>query len=391
MTAWRYYTVEITSASVSNLLTAINSHGYYLRNIQYLDELRISADISGADYLKLLKFIKTRGDSVKKVASRGAFFVIQNILQRPVLFVWCIVWLFLVMYLPTRVLFVYVDGNTDVNTARIIDAAEKSGICFGASRRYVRSEKVKNKLLSEIDSLQWAGINTYGCVAVISVKERVPQQQDTQEQVFTSIVAVHDGIITHANVTSGNMLCQIGQAVRRGQLLVSGFTDCGLSVRVERAEAEIMALTKRYISAVTPTNGTNRISVNKSETKYSIQIGKNIVKLSSNSSISDNECVKIYTQRFLTLPGGFELPVSLISEQIYKYNVQQISISNTGKFTWMKESAEAYLLKNMVAGRILRSQAEPELYDGLCCLNGVYACSEMIGQVQVEKIGEYNG
>ena len=36
----------------------------------------------------------------------------------------------------------------------------------------IRSEKVKNSLLQRIPQLQWAGINTDGCVAVISVREK---------------------------------------------------------------------------------------------------------------------------------------------------------------------------------------------------------------------------
>ena len=391
MATWRYFTVEITSAAVPDLLNTINKRGYCLRNIRYLDDLRIQADIAGSDYFELYKLIESRGGSFRIFGNRGVYFIIQKAIRRPVMFIGCFLWLFLLMYLPTRVLFVYVDGNSTVDSARIIDSAEKSGIRFGASRRYVRSEKVKNKLLAEIDSLQWAGVNTYGCVAVISVKERALPKSDSQKHMFNSIVAAHDGIISQVTVTSGNILCKVGQAVRQGQILASGFTDCGLSVKAERANAEIMAFTNHHISAVTPTIGIKRGSMNEKRIQYSVQIGKNIIKLSNNSSIPDSECVKIYKQNYLTLPGGFELPVSLITEQICKYDDPQISLSDTNEFAWMKDSAESYLLKNMVAGKILHSSVELISYDGLCRLNSAYACNEMIGQVRVEKIGEYNG
>ena len=391
MAAWRYFTVEITSASISDLLTAISEKDFRLSNIRYLDELRIQADVTGDNYIKLNDFIEARGDSYKIVGSRGVYLIIRRILRRPVMLIGCLLWLFLVIYLPTRVLFVYVDGNNTIDSIKIMEAAERSGICFGAARRYVRSEKVKNKLLSEIDTLQWGGVNTYGCVAVISVKERALPQHNVQNPVFNSIVAVRDGIVTQATVTSGNLLCKVGQAVRQGQVLVSGFTDCGLSVRAEQAEAEIRAFTNRLVSAVTPAMGVRRISINETETKYCIQIGKKIIKLSNKSSIQDRECVKIYTQKYLTLPGGFELPVSLITEKIYWFDEQQIAMSDTDDFMWLKESVESYLLSDMVAGKILHSGEELNSHDGLCCLNGVYVCNEMIGQVRVEKIGEYNG
>jgi len=391
MATWKYYTVEITSASVSDLLTLINMRGFFLRNIRYIDEIRIQVYMSGADIHKLQKLINTQGATMKIVARYGVYFEFQKVLRRPILLIGFLFWLFLVMYLPSRVLFVYVNGNNTVDSVRILEAAERSGICFGASRRYVRSEKVKNKLLSEIDALQWAGINTYGCVAVISVKERSVPQYDRQESAFGSIVAARDGIISQITVTSGNKLCDVGQAVRKGQILVSGYTDCGIYVRAEQADAEILALTNRRVTAVTPLTCTKRVSINETKVQYSMQIGKNIIKLYNNSRIPDAECVKIYSQNYFTLPGGFELPISLITERIYRFDEQPICLSDHSEITWMKGSVENYLLKDMVAGRILHSTSELKVEDALCHLNGSYACNEIIGKVRIEKMGEYNG
>lgn len=41
---------------------------------------------------------------------------------------------------------------------------------------------MKNALLSAIPELQWAGVNTYGCRAVISVRERtLPERKPEPE------------------------------------------------------------------------------------------------------------------------------------------------------------------------------------------------------------------
>ena len=75
--------------------------------------------------------------------------------------------LLLVCILPTRVLFMRVEGNESIPENLILEAAEDCGIRFGASRSAVRSEKVKNGILSRISELQWVGVNTKGCIAVI--------------------------------------------------------------------------------------------------------------------------------------------------------------------------------------------------------------------------------
>ena len=63
--------------------------------------------------------------------------------------------------------------RVDVAAARkILERAEYCGVHFGAKAGSVRSEQVKNRLLFEIPELRWAGVNTTGCTAVITVAER---------------------------------------------------------------------------------------------------------------------------------------------------------------------------------------------------------------------------
>jgi sporulation protein YqfD len=272
-----------------------------------------------------------------------------------------------------------------------LESAERFGISFGASRRYVRSERVKNALLADIESLQWVGVNTYGCVAVISVKERTVHDDAESSPGVRSIFANRDGIITDICVTKGKQICQVSQAVRSGQILVSGYTDCGFSVKAENAEAEIMAITNRQLSAVTLTTGQLRRTNLKNITRYSIQIGKNIVKLQGNSGIYDAGCVKIYNKKNLTLPGGFALPISLIQEKFYYYDNKESEDMNENSIRWVDIAADRYLQSDMLAGKILEKTIKGDFSNGCYNYYGVYICKEMIGQLQLEDRGEHNG
>lgn len=389
MKKWGIITVEVTSANIASFLTAANRLNAGLSNVKYLDELRISACVPKGDFQKILNLAISKGDDLKVTAQTGVFFTGKKILKRPVLIIGALVWLFLTLYLPSRVLFMQVDGNKQIHTVQILEAAEKCGITFGASRRHVRSEKVKNALLSEIPMLEWAGINTYGCVAVISVRERSQPLETKRSAPVSSIVASHDGIITEMTVTKGNSLCRPGQAVRKGQVLVSGYTDCGLTIKAEQAQAEITALTRRRISAITPTFLSTRKENTQNNARYSIQIGKNIIKLYKDSGISDAGCVKMYSQHFLTLPGGFALPVSLIKETVSSYICVEEPAEDD--WCWVDEHVEQYLQSNMVAGRILNKSAAGNIQSDRYCFDGIYTCEEMIGRIRLEEKLEDHG
>ena len=71
------------------------------------------------------------------------------------------------------------------------------------------------------------------------------QQTDQKSAGVGSIVASRDGVITSITTTKGTPLCKAGQAVKAGQILISGYTDCGISIRADPAEGEVFAETYR--------------------------------------------------------------------------------------------------------------------------------------------------
>ncbi len=384
--------VEITSASVEQALTELNVQGITLVNVKRIDDLVVSAQILRRDYRRARKLAKQRGYDIRVVKRQGLYWLLKGLLVRPVMIVGMCMLLFLSVYLPTRVLFVTVQGNASVASRLIVEKASECGIGFGSSRRSVRSERMKNALLQSLPQLQWAGVNTYGCVAVISVEER--SVQDANEDVagkVNSIVAARDGIIEELTVLRGNALCRVGQAVKQGQLLVSAYTDCGLSIKAESAQAEIKASTMRSQSAVTPCNAAQRGQVLREETHYSIQIGKNIIKLCKGSGISDPTCVKMYERIPLLLPGGFQLPVSMIGERVIYHEIQTLTESDPQKYSWLIDQAQAYLRSQMVAGQILHCLDNMRMQGDACYLDGIYACTELIGQVLYERNIQGNG
>lgn len=379
--------VRLTSADVSVLLSQISAKNVPLYRVEWIDDLTVKGMIHRKDYRFLRELIEHRGDRLEIVKRRGLYWGGKNLLQRPVLLSGTVFFLLLALYLPSRILFVKVEGNRAVSAKLILEAAEDCGISFGASRREVRSEKVKNALLEQIPELQWVGVNTSGCVATISVTEKsVAQQSQEQPSGVSSIVAARDGVIWECTVTRGNALCQVGQAVKAGQTLVSGYTDCGITIKATRAEAEIYAQTLRDLEVVTPTNVTTRGDKLRCETKYSLMIGKKTINLFKDSGISDATCVKMYEEYFLTLPGGFQLPIGIVRETWSYYDCRETEITQEASLAWLQTAAEDYLHSQMIAGRILSEDTEVLTENGICCLSGRFACLEMIGLVKDEEI-----
>lgn len=391
MFRWGEVIAVVTSGSISSFIDSVNHHDISLTEIRFIDDLNIRIKFKLSDYKTLRRITKKRGDELRLLHTYGGRFVAVKLLKRPVLLISFLIWLFLVLFLPSRILFFQVEGNKEISEYEILSAAQKCGVHFGTSRRYVKSEKVKNGMISQIDRLKWVGVNTKGCVATISVKEGAVPENKGNHHNFGNLVATIDGVISEMIVTSGNPLCKVGQAVQKGQILVSGYTDCGLHVKRNEVKGEIYGITRRDVSAVAISPDAIRGEAVSIKTNYGIQIGKNIIKLKNYSGILGDGCVKMYERRNVTLPGGFSLPISIVKETIVEYKLAENSSLDESSFAWVKEAANDLCTDDMVAGEILYSATDGSLKDTGYFYSGYYICKEMISKVRTEELFDNYG
>ena len=378
-------TLQITSANCVAILNELNRQGITLNNVVQHDPLTTDFTIFRRDYMSVVALCNKKDAKLKIIKKTGLYWTGITLFNRPVLLGLLAVLLGLSIYLPGRVLFVSVEGNTTVPEKRIVEAAAKCGIRFGTVRRSVRSEVVKNALLQEIPQLQWAGINTFGCTAVISVRERTEAEvADANTGKVCSIIAMRDGIIQDCTVYRGNALCATGQAVKSGQVLVSGYMDYGIYTRATHASAEINALTHRQLEVISPKAVQHRGQKIRETTRVSLKLGKNIIKFYKDSGNSDPTCVKIYLEEYVHLPGGFRLPIAVIKERLLFYT-NDTTCTDTDNANWLCESAKSYLQTEMLAGQVLSENTQQEIGDDMYYFWGKYVCIEMIGQVKYEQ------
>lgn len=386
---WRFgadIRLRVTSSDINRFLRSANEQGIHMHSVRYMDDLTVTFTVSRQDVNRISVIASKRGDELVLSGKQGFAWHFGTLAKRPVLVLGVSVLLFLICWLPQMVLFVEVEGNETIPSKEILEQAASCGIRFGASRRTVRSERMKNRLLQALPGLQWAGINTYGCRAVISVEEQSALQPEIRTNEVSSIVAVRDGIIESCTVTKGNGLCQPGQAVSKGEILISGLTDCGITVKATSAEGEVFATTQHQITVVTPLDYTQKGAVVREERKYGLRIGKKHIFFCKDSGISYAGCDKMYKEYCLSLPGGFRLPVAWIVEEYCFRDGSDISTSASDAFAVAESFAESYLRSTMISGRVLSFQTSQEQVGDLCVLRGEYACSEMIGRVHYEEI-----
>lgn len=359
--------LRMTSADCAGRLRRISGE-MRLEDIAFPDDLTAEFTVQSAHGRKLME---RYGEETAVIGSGGLPAAGRALWRWRRLAILVLVLGILTAALPRRVWFIRVEGNSAVPERRILEAAGECGLSFGASAADIRSEQVKNKLLFAIPELRWAGVNTDGCSAVITVAERQTGEGTGQWQPG-DLIAFADGLVTEVILQRGTALVKPGDAVREGQILVSGLTDLGNCTSVEQAQGEVWGLTRREIRVALPAQTVNRHGTQAVRRKYSLRIGKKSVNFLNDSGILHRSCVKMRTVDYLKLPGGFQLPVALVTDTYYLCDTVA---EPRGETVWLTDAARRTVMERIRGGTVRSEGFTQE--EGL--LTAVFECREQIG------------
>lgn len=378
---WRirgWVRLRLTSADCAGRLREL-SREIKLADIQFVNDLTAEFSVFRGEREK----IAVRDGDILEAVGAGGLSVLWGRVRRW----WMVTGVLLLLAALTvclqgRVLFIRVEGNEQVPARLILERSTECGLYFGAPSRDLRSEQVKNHLLWAIPELRWAGVNVDGCNAVITVAER-QAGEEPEKKVPGDIVAELDGVVTDVLPGAGSTLVTPGQAVRAGEVLISGETDLGLLVRMERAEGEVYGLTRRVLEARLPAETLVRGEQGRVVRKFSLRIGKKYVNFSNDSGILYGTCVKMRTVHHLKLPGGFQLPVALVTDTYQLCDTE--SIPREMDAALLLDALRRCAREQMTAGTILREEVTM-LEDRL---RAVFECRELIGRfrpgIEIER------
>lgn len=382
----RYEWIRFTSAEPERILNKLTAESIELGDIEWVDFLTVQIKVKHVHLMPAKNLFEAESVHYQVIGKSGMLWRVFNICSRPVLLLGLFLFIFLASWLPGRVLFVEIKGNENVSEKLILQNMESCGFHIGMESSKLRSEEMKNMLLGKIPDLQWIGITTSGCVATIHVKERSFMQEKMQmESCISSIIASHDGIISEMTIYSGNPLVKVGDSIKAGDILISGYTDCGIKTIAQRSAGEVFAHTKRSYGVLTPIHAIERREKTDERVCYRLQIGKKVINFCNHSGISDSTCDKMYVEYYWPFSEDFRLPVSLVKIVSSYYDSADIE-QTVESIHWVQQWAREYLLSKMIAGDILQESHILNTGDDYYEFIGTYACHEMIALEKYEEI-----
>lgn len=351
------------------------------------DEFTAEVWVLQRDEARAAQLIRMGGCDCEVLEHGGFAAVFGGLGKRPVLLVLLAAAIAAAIVVPKFVFFYAVEGNETVPSAQILRELRELGVGFGTYGPSIKPQELKNQMLLRIPKLQWLTVQQSGMCARVVVRERPDKEPVLDRKAPTDVIASRAGVLTRVEAVAGNCLCAPGQAVAGGELLVSAYTDFGFKTQVTAARAEIYAETVRQAVCVLPETKTVKDGRTAARCAVSLLVGRRRISLFG-AAMPERACEKETKIRYLTLPGGFSLPLGIAITRICEYDTREETLRAQNAETQLLEQVQADAKRDMIAGTVRDCSVRTEQSGGCIRLYASLRCEEMIARMRPASLKE---
>lgn len=373
--------LRLTGASPEDCLNALAKDGILFEQLSREDALHFSLTLKARDAERAECIAEKCFCEAEVIHRSGARFDAKRAIKRPVLLFGLLLCLLLSFYLQAYVWVIEVDGCETLPDERLLRTLTELEVCVGTRTETIDLQKIRTELLKQLPELSWVAVNRSGGRICVLACAREETKSNEPPYAAADLVAVRDGVITHANVSEGMRLFSVGESVREGQVLVSGFEDYGLCLKGVCASGEVYGQTWHTGTLVIPSFTMKKSYTGRTWTHRTLIVGRKRINLSGNSSFLGTLCDKITDRAQLTLPG-YRFPVILETDTYREYTLVQESLPPSEAERILLEAWNRDLENSMIAGKIEQTTHHCIESGGLYVLQVKSTCNELISRVK---------
>ena len=314
--------VRVESPCPERILNLCGAHEIPFWDVRWLDETTLTLRTHRHDARHLKQVARNVPCTVSVGRERGVPALLRRFRRRYVLLTGAVIFGILLLCGNIFIWDFEVQGNETVPTETILHALEDYGVRVGTLSLSIDQEDLRNHVLLELHDVSWMAVNIRGCTAHVQVVERHRPPPIVCDEERSNVVARRAGLVTRIEATGGRAQVAVGTMVTQGQLLISGVTDFdAVGVRLSHGMGKVWARTWYELSASVPIQTAEKTQENRKVPHIALDFGKHRIKFYGKGSITDDDCDKIIRYNPWTLPGGYRLPVTWVTEIITQYDM----------------------------------------------------------------------
>lgn len=382
--------ISVKGSTIERFLNICIKNEIRLFKIERKDEVCMYASVRIKDFYRLRRYMGRTGCKVHIINRFGLPFFIFRFRKRYALWSGFFVALLVFFALTSCVWVIDIETSGDIDINRLRESLNNAGIYTGVPIFKVDETKSASEIRFEMaDVLDYISVSRLGNrIIVRAINEQdAPKIQDDKS--ITGIVATYDGVIKNINVKEGYPLVKVGDAVVKGDKLVTALTppttEEGLG-SIGHSIAQITASTRRTEKSISTINYMQKRYTGKQKTQFAIVIGNLRINLYFGTGISGAQYEKTIKETQLHIGEGTYFPIKIIRQDYKQYETIEVNYTKKEIQDIMQENAKKRIKNKMKSGKIDDIAFECEIKNGAVILKTVAHCTEDIAE-QISEEG----
>ena len=328
-----YFWVSIKGKNPKKLLGTFIKQKINMEQIKYSKD-EILVKVSYEDYKKI-KGIRTsyKVDIVKTSGKNRLWQLYQKNKVSLLVFV---ISVFFIIFMSNLILFINIESDNSKLKKDIIEELISNGITlYTPKKSYQKLKEVGTKIKNNnLNEMEWIELEQKGVTLHVKVIERL-NKDNKETNDFKDIVASKNGYIRKVYSRKGQLMKNIDDYVKRGEVIISGNI-----FRNEKVAGKVRASGKVY-----------------AEVWYIVKINKNLSYTDAEEKTKGKESLKLkinnHKINIISIPRKIDLEKNSV---LFKNNTFSLSLDKEKQYSLKKR-----IYKNIELQKILETKAKKEI------------------------------
>lgn len=341
------------------------------------EDKSLRGKISASDFHKLRAVARKTGVRIKIEEKRGLPFYIKAHSNRAGLIIGAVFFMVFCCVMNSFVWCISISDSESFSREQIMEVAEKAGLTYGVRVSLFDEEKAAREIYKAFDGrLSYVKVNIKGSLAAVEFRDSKKKLTVEESGEPSNIVADFDGVIISDETYQGAKNISRGNAVRKGDVLISGVVE-GIDSKPLYYEAKGKFTALRETQSQIVINADKKIKKPvKEKNFYSVIVFGFRLPLSFSVYPAENEREYIYRE-YLTY-DGFVLPFAIEKKTVISFEESTMSADEIIKSACMNYSA--YVYDKYKNSNIVSSQVKIKSEKDRTIISGEYKTIDFIGE-----------
>ena len=316
-----YVTLELSGSMPERFVNVLIQNGVAVWGVKSING-NVYCRTSAGNFKYIKRLVKNKSVSVHITEKLGLPFILNKHKNRKGLLVGAFLFFAVFRLLSSFVWNIDYYGFDNMSVSHVKDVMQSVGVYEGAYNKFDSLSDLRNKALIALGNASWITVNVNGTSGEVNITETIKAEPETDTP--CNIVADCDAQIIRVDAQRGMSVVKSGDAVAKGNLLISGIIETPLgSTVIDTAQGAVIAKTSRTQEIIVPKQYIYKSIDTNAIQRKNVKLFGILIPLSFHNVGANREYLSFTDEQRLEFHNR-KASLSILSEDIYYYTDKNV-------------------------------------------------------------------